>query len=236
MIVYGKNTVRESIASGKATKVMVFERYQNDPMVAMARKNGIEVKFASMAECDRLSSSGNHQGFLAVCEDYPTYSVEDIISSAKSKQYPLVLMLDGIEDPHNLGAIIRSCDAFGIDGIVMKNRNQAPVNSTVAKVSTGAIDYVKIATVPNLSRAIEKFQKAGYWVVSSDGSAKQTYDQVDYKCPIVVIVGSEGFGISRLVLENSDFIVKIPMEGHVNSLNVSVATGILLSTIQLLRK
>ena len=144
-------------------------------------------------------------------------------------------MLDGIEDPHNLGAILRSADAFGVDGVIIKSRGGVGLNGTVAKVSTGAISYVKVAEVNNLTKAALKLKDAGYWIVESDGSASLSYDEVDYHCPICLVVGSEGFGISRLLLSKADFVVKIPMKGHVNSLNASVATGILLSLISLKR-
>jgi 23S rRNA (guanosine2251-2'-O)-methyltransferase len=135
----------------------------------------------------------------------------------------------------NLGAILRSADAFGVDGVVLKSHDEVQLNGTVAKVSTGAIDYVKVAVVSNLSQAMEKLKAQGYWIVSSDGSAQQSYDEVDYACPIGLVVGSEGFGISPLLLKRSDFVVKIPMFGHVNSLNASVATAIFLSEIALKR-
>jgi len=162
-------------------------------------------------------------------------SLRELITMGKSKENPLLVMLDGIEDPVNLGAILRSCDAFGVDGVIIRNTGNVTLNSTVAKVSTGAVAYVPVCGVPNLSQAISELKDSGYWVVSSDGSAKQDYDEVDYRGPIVLVVGSEGFGISRLVLQRSDFIVKIPMVGHVNSLNASVATGVLLSHIHLAR-
>ena len=140
-------------------------------------------------------------------------------------------MLDCIADPHNLVAILRTCDALGVDGVIIKKRGEAPLNATVSKVSTGAINWVKVAEVTNLNQAIETLKKKGYWIVASDGEAKMNYDEVDYKSPICLIVGSEGFGISKLVLKNSDFIVKIPMFGHVNSLNASVSAAILASEI-----
>ena len=140
-------------------------------------------------------------------------------------------MLDGINDPHNLGAILRSADAFGADGVIVKKHGQAPLNATVAKVSTGAIDFVPVCQVTNLTQTINELKKNGYWVVSSDGSAKMDLNDIDYKFPTVLVVGSEGEGISRLILENSDYITKINMVGHVNSLNASVACAIYLSTI-----
>ena len=179
-----------------------------------------------------MAKNPSHQGFLVLSEAIRSYSLEEVLQSIPSeKKYPLIVILDGIEDPHNLGAIIRTCDAFSVDGIIMKKRGEVPLNGTVAKVSTGAINYVKVAVVANLNQAIEKLKQNGYWVVSSDGSATQSYLDVDYNSPIALVVGSEGFGISKLVLKNSDFIVKIPMTGHVNSLNASVASAILISGV-----
>ena len=233
--VFGKNTVRESVRSGEAVEVYISSKYQNDSIVKEAESAGISVEFVSWNELDALSKSTSHQGYVAICHEVKEYTLNEIIEQCKNKENPLLLMLDGIEDPHNVGAILRSVDAFGVDGVILKNRGEAKVNSTVAKVSTGAIHYVRICTVPNLTNAIQTLKKNGFWVVSSDGSGEMTYDQVDYSGPIVIVVGSEGFGISNLVLRNSDFIVRIPMVGHVNSLNASVATGILLAGVNLLR-
>ena len=133
--------------------------------------------------------------------------------------------------PHNFGAILRSADAFGVDGVIIKSRNQVPLNMTVAKVSTGAIEYVKVAEVNNIVSAINKLKENGFWIYTADGSGKDNYETLDYSGPTALVVGSEGHGASRLVMENSDFIIKIPMKGHVNSLNVSVSVGILLSRI-----
>lgn len=236
IFISGKNPVRESIRAGQATKILAVSRMAKDPLLAEASKAGLPIEFVDEGKLTSMAKAESHQGILAICKEIRTYSLEEIISSCKNKRYPLLLMLDGIEDPHNLGAILRSCDAFGIDGIIMKKRGEVQLNPTVAKVSTGAIHYVKTAVVSNLSAAIDTLKKNGFWIVSSDGSGTQSYSDVDYKCPICVVVGSEGFGISRLVLKNSDFVVKIPMVGHVNSLNASVATGILLSEVFLSRQ
>lgn len=190
----------------------------------------MEVKNVSTKELNELVD-GAHQGVVAQIVTYNYSSLEEIMIRAKKKEHPLILILDEINDPHNLGAILRSCDAFGVDGIIMKKNNQVPLNATVAKVSTGAIDYVPVAQVTNLNTAIETMKKNGYWIVATDGSAKQEYHQVDYKMPIGLVIGSEGKGISRLVLKNSDFIIKINMFGHVNSLNASVACAIVLAQI-----
>ena len=235
IIICGKNAVREAVSSASATKLISSERFERDPIVAMARAKSIDVEIVPESDLTRIAKNPSHQGFVAICKEWKNYSVEELIDGSKNSKFPLLLILDGIEDPHNLGAILRSCDAFGVDGIIMKKRNEVPLNSTVAKVSTGAICYAKVASVPNLSQAIRKLKDNGFWIVSSDGSGNTSYDQIDYKCPIALIVGSEGFGVSRLLLRDSDFVTKIPMVGHVNSLNASVATGIFLAQISSLR-
>lgn len=230
-IIYGKNSVRESLLSGKAKKLYVSVRLRKDSFLKSLPLKGIEVNYVVDSELSKLSSSPSHQGYCALVEDYHRYTLEQLIAETKNKPYPLLAMLDGIEDPHNLGAIIRSADALGVDGIIMKKKGEVPLNATVAKVSTGAIDYVKVAVVTNLSNAIRTLKNSSYWIVSSDGEAKTLYDEVDYRSPICVVIGSEGFGVSRLVKENSDFLVKIPMSGHVNSLNASVAASIMFAEI-----
>ena len=231
IIIYGKNAVREAVASGCATGLKVAKRFEQDMIVQQAKAKKIPVELVEEPELTRIAKNPSHQGFLAICKGWKNYTIEELIESSKRSAYPLLLILDGIEDPHNLGAILRSCDAFGIDGIIMKKRNEVPLNSAVAKVSTGAICYEKVASVPNLSQAIRKLKDNGFWVVTSDGSGTTNYDEIDYKCPIALVVGSEGFGVSRLLVRDSDFVAKIPMVGHVNSLNASVATAVFLAQI-----
>lgn len=233
--VTGRNACREMIRSGRAKKLAALSRLSADSVVSEAKEKGIPVVLVGDGELSRLAKTSAHQGFATFVEDFETVPLKTLLNKAKTKQYPLILMLDGIEDPNNLGAILRSADAFGVDGIIMKKRGEVPLNETVARVSTGAIAYVDVCVVSNLSQAISECKDSGFWIVSSDGSATQSYADVSYKCPIVLVVGSEGFGISKLVLSHSDFVVKIPMVGHVNSLNASVATGILLSHISLSR-
>lgn len=230
-IIYGKNPV-EAATNAKHVKILyIAERLKSDAFAIKLSSTGVKVKYVPDQQLERLAQTKFTQGYVAEVEEHSTCSLSEIISLAKTKQYPLIAMLDGIEDPHNLGAILRSADAFGVDGIIMKKRGQAPLNSTVAKVSTGAIEYVKVCEVANLSQAIKTLKDNGFWIVATDGSATQNYDDVDYKSPICVIIGSEGFGISQLVLRNSDFIVKIPMYGHVNSLNASNAACTLFAQI-----
>jgi 23S rRNA (guanosine2251-2'-O)-methyltransferase len=233
-IIFGKNPIRSALGAKHITTLFVSRRLLDDPLVNLAKSEQVEIKPVDERELDRLSDSGVHQGFAAKVKPYGTFSLDELIRQAK-KPYPLLLLLDGIEDPHNLGAILRSADAFGADGIILKSHDEVQLNGTVAKVSTGAIDYVKVAVVSNLSQALEKLKAQGYWIVASDGAAQQAYNQVDYRCPIGLIVGSEGFGISPLLLKRSDFVVKIPMFGSVNSLNASVATAVFLAQIALQR-
>lgn len=230
-IVYGKNPVEAAVNANHVKTLYVAERLKSDSFAQHLTSQGVKTKYLSDAELERLAQTKFTQGYVAEVNGYRLYSLSELISDAKTKQYPLIAMLDGIEDPHNLGAILRSADAFGVDGVIIKKRGQVSLNPTVAKVSTGAIEYVKVCEVANLSQAIKTLKDNGYWVVATDGSATQNYDDIDYKSPICVIIGSEGFGISQLVLRNSDFIVKIPMYGHVNSLNASNAACTLFAQI-----
>jgi len=235
-IIFGRNAVRATLEEDRVQTLFAATRFQNDAFVALARKHNVSVKFVSDDELTKMARVPSHQGFVAICDDDGTVSLSALIESAKKKQYPLLAMLDGIEDPHNLGAILRSADAFGVDGLIIKNHGEVPLNGTVAKVSTGAINYVKVAVVANLSQTIEVLKENSYWIVASDGSGTMDYDKVDYKSPICLVIGSEGSGIQPLVLKHSDFIVKIPMFGHVNSLNASVAASVLFAQVIQSRK
>lgn len=228
-LIYGKNAVRAAIEANHCQRLLTLERMAKDKILFLARKKGINVQFLSTEELTRMTGNASHQGFAAIVNDYRLWRLEDLLKEIKNKENPVLLMLDGIEDPHNLGAIMRSADAFSIDGIIIKNRGNAPLNATVAKTSTGAIEFQKIASVTNLNSTIRLLKERGFWIYSSDGAAATNYDEVDYERPLCLVVGSEGFGISSLVLKNSDLLIKIPMAGHVNSLNASVAAALLLS-------
>lgn len=231
-LIYGRNTVIASLNENQVKTIYLQDHFSNKEILSLISEKNIKTIYLPIDEMNKKAKFGNHQGIIAMVKDYQYVSLDEIITEANKKENPLILILDEIEDPHNFGAILRSADAFSVDGIIIKNRNQVNVNSTVAKVSTGAINYVKVAMVSNLVSAINKLKDAGYWVYSSDGSAKDDYSKLDYNGKTVVVMGSEGRGISRLVLDNSDFKIKIPMTGHVNSLNVSVATGIILAMIR----
>ena len=230
--VYGRLSSLNALSSGKVKAVYLQNNFSDEKILAMISKKGISPKHVDLSTLNRMSGNGNHQGIIVETYPHEYSSLEEIIKSSKQKEQPLILILDEIEDPQNFGAILRSADAFSVDGVIIKSKNQVPLNWTVAKVSTGAIEYVKVAQVANLNNVIKVLKENGFWIYAADGSGKDSYEKLDYSGSVALIVGSEGRGISQLVMKNSDFIIKIPMTGHVNSLNVSVSTGILLSRIR----
>lgn len=229
-LIYGKNPVIEAIRAKKALKVFVVSNFNDQKILNLIKENRLNMVSISPNEMDKMCS-GVHQGVAAELKPYQTVSLEEIIYKAKNKDKKIIVMLDGIEDPHNLGAILRSADVFEASGIILPKHNSVSLNATVAKTSAGAINYVPVAVVNNLNQAISKLKEEGYWVVATDGSANISYSSLKYDFPTVVVIGSEGKGVSPLVLKNSDYIVKIPQFGHVNSLNASVAAGILLAEV-----
>ena len=173
--------------------------------------------------------AANHQGVVAIVPPFEYCDIYDILDYAKAKdEDPFIVILDGIEDPHNLGAIIRTCETAGVHGVIIPKRRSASVNSTVVKVSEGATTYVKIARVTNLNDTISKLKDAGLWIIGTDMSAKTYYYDQDLKGPIAIVIGSEGFGMSDLVKKNTDIFIKIPMAGKITSLNASVSAGIVI--------
>ena len=229
-LIYGKNPVIEAIRAKKALKVFVTNSFSDQKILNLIKENHLNVSYISPNEMDKMCN-GVHQGIAAELKPYQTVSLEEIIYKAKNKDKKIIVMLDGIEDPHNLGAILRSADVFEASGIILPKHNSVSLNATVAKTSAGAINYVPVAVVNNLNQAISKLKEEGYWIVSTDGGAEISYSSLKYDFPVVVVVGSEGRGVSSLVLKNSDYIVKIHQFGHVNSLNASVAAGILLAEV-----
>ena len=229
-LIYGKNPVIEAIRAKKALKVFLVSNFSDQKILNLIKENHLNVSYINPNEMDKMCD-GVHQGVAAELKPYQTVSLEGIILKAKKKDKKIIVMLDGIEDPHNLGAILRSADVFEASGIILPKHNSVSLNATVAKTSAGAINYVPVAVVNNLNQAISKLKEEGYWVVATDGSAEISYSSIKYDFPVVVVIGSEGKGVSPLVLKNSDYIVKIPQFGHVNSLNASVAAGILLAEV-----
>ena len=230
-LIYGKNPVIEAINAKKAIRVFLVSNFSDQKILSLIKNNKVPVNYIAPNEMDKMANNGVHQGIGAELKPYQTVSLEEIIYKAKKKDKKIIVMLDGIEDPHNLGAILRSADVFEASGIILPKHNSVSLNATVAKTSAGAINYVPVAIVNNLNQAIATLKQEGYWIVSTDGSATISYSSIKYDFPVVVVIGSEGKGVSSLVLKNSDYIVKIPQFGHVNSLNASVAAGILLAEV-----
>ena len=231
--IYGKNSCRNALQRNQTIKnVLLCDGFRDEEILKLLRQKKFNYQFISPKKMDELVGKVNHQGIAVEINDYEYYELSDLLKELESKEYPCIAMLDGIEDPHNFGAIIRSGDAFGIDGYIICKNRQVGLTNTVAHVSTGAIEYAKVAKVTNLNKAIEELKEKGYWIVASDGLAKQSYRDIDYKMKTCVIIGSEGRGISESIKKNSDFLTKIPMVGHVNSLNASVAAALYFSAIQ----
>ena len=227
--IYGKNTVLEILHSEKEVfEVLVTKQFKDNKVFSLCKQKRIPFSVVDIAVIEKKVGHVNHQGIAAKVEDYKYYEVDEILDGIADDHQPLLLMLDGLEDPHNLGAILRTCDAVGVDGVIIGKNRSVQLNGTVAKVSTGAIEHVKVAQVTNLARTIEALQKKGFWVVGCDNDQSVDYRKVDYNMPTVIVIGSEGFGISRLVKDKCDYHVVIPMVGHVTSLNASVATAVIL--------
>ena len=229
--IYSKNSVRECILNNKNIKC-IYVNSMDHELVSLAKKKNLTIKVLDNKSLSSLAQGGKVQGIVAEVKDYSYSSLDEILKCAKEKVHPLIVMLDSLEDPHNLGAILRTCDAAGVDGVIIGKNRSVRLNDTVAKVSTGAIEYVKVAEVTNLTETIKKLKEEGYWIVGAEYLENSVYyDTLNYDMPTCLVIGSEGKGISALVAKNCDFLVKIPMFGHVNSLNASVSASILIYEI-----
>jgi len=228
VLIYGINPVMEALRAGRVRELRVSERAggRAGEAVAAAQRAGVAVRHVTAADLDRAARGGVHQGVVADVEDLREYSVQDLVTGAAG--VPLLVVLDGIEDPHNVGAILRTVDAAGADGVVRQSRHAAPLGGAAAKAAAGAVSHVRIAEVVNVARAVEELKAAGVWTVGLAGDAPNRYDQIDLTVPTAFVFGAEGTGLRRLVRERCDWLVSIPMRGHVQSLNVSVAAGIAL--------
>jgi 23S rRNA (guanosine2251-2'-O)-methyltransferase len=228
MVIYGINPVLEALRAGRVDAIRFAHRgdARLSELLDTARKAGVAVRRVDADELERASHGGVHQGVVALLHDPEATTVEDLVASASGAA--LLVVLDGIEDPHNVGAIVRSVDAAGGHGVVRQSRHAAPLGGATAKASAGAVAHVKVADVVNIARALEELKELGVWTVGLASEAKKTYDEVDFTLPTAVVVGAEGAGLRRLVRERCDWLVSVPMKGHVQSLNVSVATGIVL--------
>ncbi len=227
--IYGRNVIVSRVKELKdVEEVFVLDTFKDKGILDLLDKSRIKVIKCKKGKLDTLAGNEFHQGIVAKVHTYDYYDFEQAINDAEGKENPLFVILDCIEDPHNFGAILRSCEAMGVDGVIVPKHGACPLNSTVAKTSTGAIDLVKVIQVTNLNNAIKKMKDCGYWIVGAEANNSVDYRSVDYSGKIGLVVGSEGKGISRLVIENCDYKVKMPMVGKVNSLNVSVACAVLL--------
>jgi len=229
--VEGRNAVLEAFRSGKAVdKLFVLERCEDGPVRTIlreAKKHDTMVKFVKKERLDQISETGKHQGVIAMTAAYTYAEVDDILEAAREKgEPPFILLLDNIEDPHNLGAIIRTANLAGAHGVIIPKNRAVGLTATVARTSAGALNYTPVAKVTNLARTIEELKKQGMWFVCADMGGTQMYD-LDLKGSIGLVIGNEGEGVSKLVREKCDFIASIPMHGDIDSLNASVAAGVL---------
>lgn len=223
MYIFGKNVVNEYINNNEIIKkAYLYKNFSDLDIFDKLKNKGVKIIFKEKYELDKLVQ-GMHQGIVLEVKDYDYADIDEFTKNENS----LVVILDHLEDPHNFGAIIRTCEAAGVDGIIIPKDRSVDVNSTVIKVSTGTTENVKITKVTNLTRTIEDLKNQGFWIVGTDMQG-EAYDKIDYKGKIAIVIGNEGSGMSRVVKEACDFVATIPMRGKTNSLNASVAAGIII--------
>ena len=228
MYIYGKNVAKEKIISGeRINKIYLAEKFNDRELLDLIKEKKIKYNFVPIKFLDS-KVSGLHQGIILDVDDIDTFDL-DYVKNIK-KDNPLLVMLDHLEDPHNFGAIVRTSEALGIDGIIIPNDRNVGVNSTVVKTSAGAIYNMPIIRVANLMATIKKLKDMGYWIVGTDVDGED-YANIDYKMPVCLVIGNEGKGMSKIISDNCDYIVRIPMVGKINSLNASVSCGIVLAQI-----
>lgn len=232
MLVYGRNVAKEILKKPKKVKKVILQENFDDKIInSLLEKSKLSVEIVSKSKINDLCD-GAHQGIILDVTDYQYIKLDDILSSNPN----FIVILDHIEDPHNLGAIIRTSEAAGVDAIIIPKDRQVPVNSTVMKTSAGALDNMKVSMVPNLVQTIERLKEAGFWIVGTAMENSVDYRSIDYSGKIALVIGNEGKGISRLVRESCDFVATIPMYGEINSLNASVASGIMIYEVVRNRK
>lgn len=229
----GRNPVLEALRAGRTVDTLYLAEGLREAGVReirrLARERGAVVQTVPRRRLDELFGDSHHQGVVARVSPYAYWELDDLLERLQGRDEPaFVLVLDGIEDPHNLGAILRTGDAVGVDAVVIPKRRSVGLTPTVVKVSTGAAEYVPVVRVGNVARCLETLQQHGLWVVGGDAAGDRLYTEVDYRVPVALVIGGEGKGLSRLVREQADFLVRLPMLGHVNSLNASVAAAVLM--------
>ena len=231
-VIFGINSVTQALqARGRGFEWVGVAKERKDlrlqKLIQECRKNGIPVRFLPRVELDRMAGSGSHQGVVAVTSSKQYNDLDDLLA-AKRGPYSLIVVLDGVEDPHNLGAILRTADAAGADGVVIPERRAAGITGTVVKSSAGASEHLPVAKVTNIARTLEELKSENLWTVGLDERGTQSYDALDYNMDCAIVLGGEGRGVHDLVARKCDFLVSIPMLGQVPSLNVSVAAGVVL--------
>lgn len=229
----GKHPVLEALKAGRAlNKIWLSNQAQRNlvqPILEEAKSRGVVVQFADKKKLDSLVPNMQHQGVVAQAAAVSYAEVDDLLARAKERgEAPFLILLDEVEDPHNLGSILRSVDCTGAHGVIVPKRRSASLTAVVAKTSAGAVEYVPVARVANLAQTIDRLKEEGVWVAGTDASAEQDVYKANLSGPLAIVIGSEGKGISRLIREKCDFLVSLPMFGHVNSLNASVAAGVIL--------
>ena len=231
--VEGRNAVLELLESDRdINKIYISDGEKHgsiNKIIALAKEKKIIINEISKAKINQMAQTENNQGVIAIVPPFNYCEIEDILEVAKNKkEKPFIIILDGIEDPHNLGSIIRTAETAGVHGIIIPKRRAVAVNSTVSKVSAGAVEHIKIARVNNINETINYLKENDIWIYGTDMNTDKYYYDEDFTGSIAIVIGSEGFGMSRLVKENCDFLVKIPMKGKITSLNASVSAGIVI--------
>src|SRR5574344_1281983 len=232
-VLIGRNAVTEALKAGRGINKLLLADGDKEgsisEIIALAKERGIIVQTVDRGKIEAVAGGLRHQGVLAYVSPVAYVEVEDILKAAEAKgEAPFLLLLDELEDPHNLGALLRTADATGVHGVLIPKRRSVPVTATVAKTSAGAIEYVPVARIGNIAQTIKKLKDKGFWVAGADMDGSQNYYEADLTGPLVLVVGSEGKGMGRLTKEQCDFIVRMPMVGRINSLNASVAGSILM--------
>lgn len=234
-MIIGRKPVLEALNSNSNISQVYIQFGQKgsiiDAIIISAKKRGIKVNQISLDKFKQISSDKNNQGVIAIRAEHKFYSLDEIISESKNRIFPVILILDSIQDPHNVGAILRTAECCGIKSIITTMHNSAPINETVIKTSAGAIEHLKICQVHNLANTIDELKKKGFWIIGSYLGNSKNYREINYKIPLAFIVGNEEKGIRKLTAEKCDFLTHLPMYGKIQSLNVSVATGIFLYEI-----
>lgn len=232
-VLIGRNAVIEAIRSGRGINKLLIADGDKEgsvkEVISLAKEQGIVIQFVERSKIEGIAGGLRHQGVLAYVAPVAYSNLETILQAAETKgEAPFLLLLDELEDPHNLGALLRTADATGVHGVLIPKRRSVPLTATVAKTSAGAVEYVPVARIGNIAQTLRKLKDKGFWVAGADMDGSQNYYEADLTGPLVLVVGSEGHGMSRLTKEQCDFIVKMPMVGKINSLNASVAGSILM--------